>query len=84
MTWLAYTVTFMDQKKSDNWNYIKYDKWQEVNGLQFPEKMTWWNVENGKPTNEKMDIKFDKITATETKLDASVFAKPAEAEYVKK
>jgi hypothetical protein len=30
-----------------------------------------------------MDVKFDKITATETMLDASVFAKPAEAEYVK-
>ncbi len=83
MTWLAYTVTFMDQKKSADWHYIKYDKWQEVNGLQLPEKLTWWNVENNKPTNEKMDVKFDKVTATETMLDASVFKKPAEAEYVK-
>ncbi len=83
MVWLAYTVTFMDQKKSDDWHYIKYDKWQDVNGLLLPEKITWWNVENGKPHDEKMDVKFDKITATETKLDPSVFAKPAEAEYVK-
>ncbi len=83
MAWLAYTVTFMDQKKSDDWHYIKYDKWQEVNGLQLPEKITWWNVENGKPHDEEMDMKFDKITATETRLDASVFAKPSEAEYVK-
>ncbi|MBT0608224.1 DUF6503 family protein [Aequorivita echinoideorum] len=83
MTWLAYTVTFMDQKKSDDWHWIKYDKWQDVNGLQLPKKITWWNVENGKPHDEKMDIKFDKITATETKLDPSVFKKPAEAEYVK-
>lgn len=83
MAWLAYTVTFMDQKKSDDWHYIKYDKWQEVNGLQLPEKITWWNVENGKPHDEEMDIKFDKITATETMLDASVFKKPAEADYVK-
>jgi hypothetical protein len=83
MAWLAYTVTFMDQKKSDDWHYIKYDKWQEVNGLQLPEKVTWWNVENGKPDDEEMDIKFDKISATETMLDPSVFNKPAEAEYVK-
>ncbi|OAD92774.1 hypothetical protein A7A78_02375 [Aequorivita soesokkakensis] len=82
MTWLAYTVTFKDQKKSDDWHFIKYDKWQDVNGLLLPEKLTWWNVENGKPHDEKMDIKFDKITATETMLDASVFAKPTEAEYV--
>lgn len=84
MVWLAYTVTFKDQKKSDDWHYIKYDKWQDVNGLLLPEKLTWWNVENGKPKGEKMDIKFDKVTATETILDAEVFAKPEEAEYVKK
>ncbi|MCZ4320136.1 hypothetical protein O4H26_14175 [Aequorivita viscosa] len=83
MEWLAYTVTFKDQKKSDDWHYIKYDKWQEVNGLLLPEKMVWYNVENGKPKGKKMDIKFDKVTATETMLDASVFAKPYEAQYVK-
>jgi len=82
MEWLAYTVTFKEQKKSDDWHYIKYDKWQDVNGLILPEKLTWWNVENGKPKSEKMDIKFDKVTATETTLDAYVFAKPAEAQYV--
>lgn len=84
MGWLAYTVTFMDQKKSNDWHYIKYDKWQDVNGLLLPEKLTWWNVEDGKPTDEEMDIRFKKVTATETMLESSVFAKPAEAEYVKK
>jgi hypothetical protein len=83
MAWLAYTVTTKGQKKSNDWHYIKYDKWQEVNGLQLPEKITWWNVENGKPHDEEMDVKFDKITATETKLEPSVFKKPAQAEYVK-
>lgn len=83
MAWLAYTVTFKDQKKSDDWHYIKYDKWQDVNGLLLPEKLVWFNVENGKPKGKMMDIKFDKVTATETMLDASVFSKPNEAEYVK-
>lgn len=82
MTWLAYTVTFKDQKKSDDFHYIKYDKWEDVNGLQLPKKITWWNVENGKPHDEKSDMKFDKITLTETRLENSVFEKPAEAEYV--
>jgi hypothetical protein len=84
MAWLAYTVTFKDQKKSDDWHYIKYDKWQDVNGLLLPEKLVWYNVENGKPKGKKMDVKFDKVTTTETMLDAAVFSKPAEAEYVKK
>lgn len=83
MTWLAYTVTFRDQKKSDDWHFIKYDKWENVNGLLLPERFTFWNVENKKPKDKKLTYKFDKITATETMLDASVFAKPAEAEYVK-
>ena len=83
MAWLAYTVTFKEQKKSDDWHYIKYDKWQDVNGLLLPEKLVWFNVENGKPKGKKMDIKFEKVTATETMLEASVFAKPSEAEYVK-
>lgn len=83
MAWLAYTVTFKDQKKSDDWHYIKYDKWQDVNGLLLPEKLSWYKVENGKPKGKEMDIKFDKITATETILDPSVFAKPEEAQYAK-
>jgi hypothetical protein len=83
MAWLAYTVTFKEQKKSDDWHYIKYDKWQDVNGLLLPEKLVWYNVENGKPKGKKMDIKFDKVTATETMLEASVFSKPNEAEYVR-
>jgi hypothetical protein len=83
MVWLAYTLTFMDQKKSNDWHYIKYDKWQDVNGLLLSEKLTWWNVEDGKPTDEEMDIRFNKVTATETMLESSVFAKPAEAQYVK-
>ena len=83
MAWLAYTVTFRDQQKSDDWHFVKYDKWQDVNGLLLPEKFAFWNVENGKPKSKKADYKFDKITATETMLDASVFAKPAEAQYVK-
>ncbi len=84
MTWLAYTVTFRDQQKSDDWHFIKYDKWQEVNGLLLPEKFTFWTVEDGKPVAKKRDYTFKKISATETKLDATVFAKPSEAEYVNK
>ncbi|MDN3723827.1 hypothetical protein QRD02_05495 [Aequorivita sp. SDUM287046] len=82
MAWLSYTVTFSDQKKNEDWHYIKYDKWQEVNGLLLPEKLVWYNVEKGKPKGKEMDIKFEKVTTTETMLDGSVFKKPAEAEYV--
>tara|TARA_R110002049_G_scaffold13550_19_gene59068 strand:+ start:2259 stop:3059 length:801 start_codon:yes stop_codon:yes gene_type:complete len=76
MVWLAYTVTFKSGEKSDNWNFIKYDNWQDVNGLLLPEKLTWYEVENGSPKGEKRNKIFKKLTATETVLEASVFAKP--------
>lgn len=82
MVWLGYTVTFKSGEKSDQWSFIKYDKWQEVNGLQLPEKLTWYNVKDGKPQGEKKDRRFNKITMTETQLDHEVFEKPLGAVVV--
>ncbi|MGJ8667717.1 MAG: DUF6503 family protein [Patiriisocius sp.] len=84
MTWLAYTVTFNKDEKNDNWKFIKYDKWQEVNGLMLPEKMTWYNVENNLPTSERSDLRFSKVTATETVLDNKIFERPKGAVVVPK
>ena len=84
MEWLGYTVTYRDNKKSDKWSYIKYDKWEQVNGLSLPKKLTWYNVKEGKPTDERNDLRFNKITVTETRLENSVFAKPEGATVVTK
>lgn len=82
MTWLGYTVTGKSNEKSDKWSFIKYDKWQEVNGLQLPEKLTWYNVENNVPKDERNDLLFKKVTITETQLDDSVFEKPEGAKVI--
>ena len=79
MTWLAYTVTGNSGKKSDRWSYIKYAEWQEINGLQLPKKLTWYAVEENRPTTAKADRTFDKVTVTKTELNNSVFQKPAAA-----
>ena len=84
MVWLGYTVTYRSGEKSEDWHFIKYDKWQDVNGLLLPEKLTWYNVKDGKPTDERNDILFKKVTATETVLEPSVFAKPVGAVIVEK
>lgn len=84
MTWLGYTVTYRSGEKSDDWHFIKYDKWQEVNGLLLPEKLMWYNVENGLPAGERNDLLFDKVTVSTMKLDAAVFAKPEAAVVVPK
>jgi len=84
MTWLGYTVTYRSQEKSEDWHFIKYADWQDVNGLILPSKLTWYNVEDGKPTTERNDMLFNKVTATETVLDPAVFAKAALSEVVEK
>ena len=84
MEWLGYTVTYMDNKKSEDWHFIKYDEWKKVNGLLLPKKLTWYNVKDGKPTDERNDLRFNKITVTETQLNHSVFDKPEGAVVVEK
>jgi len=79
MAWLGYTVTGNSNKKSDRWSFIKYGAWQDINGLQLPETLTWYNVEDNLPTTARNGRKFNKVTITETVLPASVFAKPTGA-----
>ena len=82
MSWLGYTVTYRTNEQSEDWHFIKYDTWQDVNGLLLPEKLTWYNVEDGKPTDERNDLLFKKVTVSDMKLDKTVFAKPNAAVIV--
>jgi hypothetical protein len=81
MAWLAYTVTYGKNEKSDRFSYIKYDQWQEVNGLQLPSKIQWYKTENNQPTEMRNERSFIKPTATTTQLDAAIFEKPKNVEF---
>ena len=76
MTWLAYTVTYRTNEKSDNWRYIKYVEWQEVNGFILPETLTWYKLENGKPTEPRSSMKFENIQVLESLPNPDQFLKP--------
>lgn len=82
MEWLAYTVTYGKEGKSDDWHYIKYNKWQLVNGLTLPKDLVWYTTEEGKPVKERNTMTFNKVTATKTILDNSVFAMPKGAKEI--
>ncbi len=81
MAWLAYTVTYGKNEKSDRFSYIKYDQWVDVNGLKLPSKLQWYKVEEGVPTEMRNERSFIKATSTATKLDNSIFAKPESGEF---
>ena len=77
MAWLAYTVTYGRNEKSDRFSYIKYNEWQKTaEGYVLPRKIQWYKVEDGVPkvmANERSFI----FPVTETKpLDSSIFEKP--------
>lgn len=82
MAWLAYTVTYGKNEKSDRFSFIKYATWQEVNGLQLPKTLEWYAVENGIPTTMRSTRTFTKPTATATELEAAIFEKPQNGKFV--
>jgi len=81
MAWLAYTVTFGKNEKSDRFSYIKYDQWENVNGLLLPTKLQWYQSENGVPTTMRSERSFIKPTITVTQLDSKLFSKPVSAKF---
>ena len=46
LEWLLYTVTFFDGQPSDKFNALKYDDYQEHQGLLLPHKLTGYTYEN--------------------------------------
>lgn len=76
MTWLAYTVTYRTNEKSDNWRYIKYAEWKDVNGFILPETLTWYTIEEGKPMEPRSSMKFENIQVSENLPNSDQFLKP--------
>ncbi|AGC76701.1 hypothetical protein LX97_01359 [Nonlabens dokdonensis] len=83
MEWLAYTVTYGQSEKSNEYSYIKYNKWQEVNGLLLPKELTWYKVEENKPTVSAGKTRvFSKVDIDRGGLDKQTFKMPENGIYV--
>ncbi|MBD0833173.1 DUF6503 family protein [Aestuariibaculum sediminum] len=83
MVWLAYTVTYFSKAESDNFNFIKYNQWQEVNGLLLPKELQWYRVDQGKPITVANKVDFGNVNISEEILEKSVFQIPDNATIVK-
>lgn len=83
MEWLAYTITFSSKKPNQDYHLIKYDKWENVNGLVLPKELVWYQLDDkGMPTKPaKEPLVFTLPLVSEGKLAASFFEKPVETEY---
>lgn len=71
---LMYTVTFRSQESSDKYNLIKYDEWQEVNGLRLPKKIQWYNFKNDSVGDVRNEVIFSDVSLSKDQVDAGLFA----------
>lgn len=78
MAWLGYTVTYFSKKPTEQFNIIRYNDWENVNGLLLPKSITWFKKdENGVPLEPARDpIVFEEASITETPLADDFYSKP--------
>jgi len=79
MEWLAYTVTFKAKEPNNEHHIIKYNKWENVDGLVLPNEITWYKMdEKEMPTKPQGPATvFTLPLVSEGKLGTSFFSKPS-------
>lgn len=82
MAWLGYTVTYRTGEKSDKIKWIRYNSWQEVDGLFLPESIIWYNYEGRDLKEPKNSLGFRDVEISEKPMSAALFKKPEKAVFV--
>lgn len=73
---LLYTVTYFSGEKSQRFNSLVYDKWQEVDGLIVPQYMAGYKFEDGKTGDLRYESTFSNVTFKENTPNSSLFDIP--------
>ena len=82
MEWLAYTVTYGKEGKSDRFSYIRYNDWQTLNELILPKSISWYKVEEGQPTELRNTVEFAGVVISEEAPKNMIFAVPEGAKII--
>lgn len=82
MAWLAYVIAHNKDEENQDYNFIKYSNWQEVENLLLPETMLWYTVENNQPKSVKSETTFVSPMLTTVTMDARVYGRPEDAEMI--
>jgi len=79
MAWLGYTVTFYSGKKSEKISWIRYNDWQDIEGLKLPKSLSWYKTEEGKITELRNTRKFVNIELSKEDFPEGQLSMPEEA-----
>lgn len=82
MAWLGYTVTYRSGEKSENVKWIRYDNWQDVDGLVLPKSMTWHKIDEGKIMEAASTRNFENVSLNTKENSVEFYAVPENAEIV--
>ena len=75
VAWLLYRVTFFD-KTNTKMSALKYDGYQDVEGLAFPKIMTGYQFANDSTQSLTYQVSFSDIFLVDEPLDEALFAMP--------
>ncbi len=84
VAWLGYTVTYRSGEKSEKVNWIRYNDWQNVDGLVLPKSLTWHKVENGDILGPSSTRIFENVSMSNSIEPADFFAMPANGKIIEK
>lgn len=80
MEWLLYTVTYFGDQQNDKFNSLKYEEYQEHQGLLFPQKLTGYKYENGEIGDMRYSVTIKNLELKEGQPDQQQFEIPQSAE----
>ena len=84
MAWLMYTVTFRSQAVSERFNLIKYEGWENHEGVVLPSKLVWYEFKDDIVGNPRREVPFENIVINKELPDNALFVMPAEGKIVPK
>lgn len=82
MAWLMYTATFGAQETSDRFNLIKYNEWQDLNGVFLPKTLQWYQFKDNVVGDMRNELVFENVTLSTEMPAMQNFEMPEGAQIV--
>lgn len=77
---LLYTVTYYSGEAHENYNFLSYEDWTDVNGLQLPSKLVGYKYSPGVTGDKRYEVSFENIQLKTESPNQDMFVMPSESE----
>lgn len=77
---ILYTVTFYSGEAHENYNFLSYENWVDVNGLQLPSKLIGYKYSPGLTGEKRYEVSFLNMQLKEDSPNQELFVMPTESE----